>query len=57
MHSWLVGCGFNPTTYRVFDDIERPKDDESKEEDGVERGKGVFQNNLTSGLLIIYGLL
>jgi hypothetical protein len=57
MHSWLIGCGFHPTTYQGVDDIERPKDDKIKEEDGAERGKGVFQNNLTSGLLIISGIV
>ena len=57
MHSWLIGCGFHPTTYKGVNDIERPKDDKIKEEDGAERGKAVFQNNLTFGLLIISSIV
>jgi hypothetical protein len=54
---WLRGCGCHPTSYQGVDDIERPEDDESKEEDGAERGKGGFRNNLMSGLLIISGIV
>ena len=42
MHLWLKGYGFHPTTYQGVNVIEHLEDDESKEEEGVERGKGGF---------------
>jgi hypothetical protein len=53
----MRGCGFHPISYQGVENIECPEDEERKEEDGAERVKGSFQNNLMFGLLIIFEIV